>query len=59
LGTPAGLEALTTFLRQIGLASPDIEIARRVLSEQAHYEIPDVKISPMILRQLGEPGILP
>ena len=32
LGTPAGLEALTAFPRQIGLASPEIEIARRVLS---------------------------
>jgi len=56
LGTPAGLEALTAFLRQIGLASPEIEIARRVLSEQSHYEIPDVKISPTILRQLGSPA---
>jgi hypothetical protein len=57
LGTPAGLEALTAFLRKIGLASPEIEIARRVLSEQSHYEIPDVKISATILRQFGEPGI--
>jgi hypothetical protein len=56
LGTPAGLEALTAFLRKIGLASPEIETARRVLSEQSHYEIPDVKVSPTILRQLGESG---
>ena len=57
LGSPAGLEALTAFLHMIGLASPEIDIARRVLSEQSHYEIPDVKLSPTILRQLGDPGM--
>jgi len=57
LGSPAGLEALAAFLRKIGLASSEIETARRVLSEQAHHELPDVKLSPPILRQLGEPGI--
>jgi hypothetical protein len=56
LGNPQGLEALTAFLRKIGLASPEIEIAQRVLSEQSHFEIPDVKLSPTVLRQLGEPG---
>ena len=56
LGNPQGLEALTAFLRKIGLASPEIEIAQRVLAEQWHYEFPDVKLSPAILRQLGEPG---
>jgi len=35
LGSPAGLEALAAFLRKIGLASSEIETARRVLSEQA------------------------
>src|SRR2546428_801078 len=45
------------FLRKLGLASSEIETARRVLSEQAHHELPDVKLSPAILRQLGEPGI--
>ena len=56
LGSPAGLEALAAFLRKIGLASSEIEIARRVLSEQAHHELPDVKLSPTILRNLGETG---
>ena len=35
LGSPAGLEALAAFLRKIGLASSEIETARRALSEQA------------------------
>ena len=56
LGSPAGLEALAAFLRKIGLASSEIEIARRVLSEQAHHELPDVKLSPTVLRNLGETG---
>jgi len=56
LGRPEGLDALTAFLRKIGLASPEVQIAWRVLSEQAHHELPDVKVSPTILRQLGEPG---
>src|SRR6266853_776820 len=54
LGKPEGLEALVGFLRRIGLASPEIEIARGVLSEQSHHEIPDVKLPQTILRQLGE-----
>src|SRR5437762_8431193 len=53
LGSPAGLEALAAFLRKIGLASSEIEISRRVLSEQANQELPDVKLSPTILRNLG------
>ena len=56
LGKPEGLNALTAFLRMLGLASQEIEIARGVLSEQSHYELPDVKLSPTILRQLWEPG---
>jgi len=56
LGKPEGLNALAAFLRTLGLASQEIDIARGVLSEQAHYEIPDVKVSPTILRQLGKPG---
>jgi len=56
LGTPAGLDALTAFLRKIGLASSEIEIARRALSEQPHHELPDMKLSPTTLQQLGEPG---
>jgi hypothetical protein len=59
LGKPEGLKALMAFLRKIGLAFAEMEIARRVLSEQSHHEISDVKMSPTILRQLGEPGILP
>src|SRR2546426_2665005 len=55
LGSPAGLGALTAFLPKIGLASPEIDIARRGLSEQTHYEIPDVKLFPTILRQLRGP----
>jgi hypothetical protein len=54
LGSPAGLDALTAFLHKIGLTSSEIENARRVLSEQSHYELPDVTVSPTILRQLGE-----
>jgi hypothetical protein len=54
LGSPAGLDALTAFLHKIGLASSEIENARRVLSEQSDYELPDVTVSPTILRQLGE-----
>ena len=40
------LEALTAFLQKIGLASSEIEIARRVLSEQSHHELPDLKGVP-------------
>jgi hypothetical protein len=56
LGSPAGLDALTAFLYKLGLTSKEIEIARRVLSEQPHFAFRDVKVSPAVLRQLGEPG---
>ncbi len=48
-----GVRTLRTFLLKLGVAPSEIEIACRVLNEQAHHEIPDVKLRPAALRDLG------
>ena len=53
LGTTKGVRTLRTFLLKLGVAPSEIEIACRVLNEQAHHEIPDVKLRPAALRDLG------
>jgi hypothetical protein len=55
LGTAKGQRALRAFLVKLGVAASDIDIACRVLIEQAHHEIPDVQVRSAALRDLGDP----
>ena len=51
LGRPQGLDALTVLLRSLGIAPSEIETACQVLTEQPHYVIPDVSLTPVVLRR--------
>jgi hypothetical protein len=52
LARPQGLDALTALLRGLGIASSDIVTACQVLTEeQPHYVIPDVSLTPAVLRR--------
>jgi hypothetical protein len=51
LGRPQGLDALTVLLRSLGIAADEIETACQVLTEQSHYVIPDVSLTPLVLRR--------
>ena len=53
LGTAKGVRTLRIFLLKLGVAPSEVEIACRVLDEQAHHEIPDVNLRPAALRDLG------
>lgn len=52
IGKPRGLSALTALLRGLEAPGAEIEAACRVLTEQLHYEIPHVNVTPAILRRL-------
>jgi hypothetical protein len=52
LAKPQGLDALTALLRGLGIAHGEIVTARQVLTEQPHYVIPDVPLTPAVLRRL-------
>ncbi len=51
LGRPQGLDALTVLLRSLGIAPNEIVTACQVLTEQPHYVIPDVSLTPVVLRR--------
>ena len=51
LGRPQGLDALAALLRGLGIAPTEILAACQVLTEQPHYVIPDIMLTPAILRR--------
>jgi hypothetical protein len=51
LGRPQGLEALGALLRSLGITHAKIITACQVLMEQPHYVIPDVSLTPAIVRR--------
>ena len=51
LGRPRGLDVLTALLRGLGIAHGEIVTACQVLTEQPHYVIPDVTLTPFLLRR--------
>jgi hypothetical protein len=51
LGRPQGLDALTVLLRSLGIAPSEIEKAYQALMEQPQYVIPDVSLTPAVLRR--------
>ena len=53
IGTPKGVDALTVLLEKIGVGRPEIETACKVLAEEPYHQIPNVKLTSTILRQLG------
>jgi hypothetical protein len=53
IGTPKGIDALTALLAKIGVGRSEIETACKVLAEQPYHQIPNVKLTPPILRRLG------
>ena len=53
IGTPKGIDALTALLEKIGVGRSEIETACKVLAEQPYHQIPNVKLTPPILRRLG------
>src|SRR6266536_1430189 len=53
LGRVIGFDSLTTLLRKVGVSPADLEMALQVLSAHAHPEIPDVTLTPSLIRELG------
>jgi hypothetical protein len=53
LGRTIGFDSLTTLLRKVGVSPADVEMALQVLSAHAHHEIPDVTLTPGLIRELG------
>jgi len=51
LGRPQGLDALVLLLRGLGMAHGEIVTACQALTEQPHYVIPDVSLTPAVLRR--------
>ena len=51
LGRPQGLDALTVLLRRLGIAPSEIETACQVLAGRPHCVIPDVLLTPVVLRR--------
>ena len=51
LGRPQGLDALVVLLRGLGMAHGEIVTACQALTEQPHYMIPDVSLTPAVLRR--------
>ncbi len=51
LGRPQGLNALVVLLRGLGMAHGEIVTACLTLTEQAHYVIPDVSLTPAVVRR--------
>ena len=51
LGRPQGHGALTVLLRGLGIAHREIETACQALTEEPHYVIPDVTLTPTVLRK--------
>jgi len=52
LGRPKGLSALVALLRGLEVPGAEIEAACRALTEQLHYEVERVSVTPAILRRL-------
>jgi len=48
-----GLGGLSAFLASLSIASSEIESACRVLTEELHYDIPDVRLTRVALRRFG------
>ena len=53
IGRTIGFDSLTTLLRKVGVSPADVEMALQVLSTHAHHEIPDVTLTPRLIRELG------
>jgi hypothetical protein len=53
LGRASGFDSLVTLLRKVGVSSPDVEMALQVLTAHGHHEIPDVTLTPGLIRELG------
>ena len=51
LGRPQGVDALTALLRGLGIAPGEIVTACQVLTEQTHHVIPDVMLTPAVVRR--------
>ena len=51
LGRPQGVDALTALLRGLGIAPGEIVTACHVLTEQTHHVIPDVMLTPAVVRR--------
>ena len=51
LGRPQGLDALVLLLRGLGMAHGEIVTACQALTEQPRYVIPDVSLTPAVLRR--------
>jgi hypothetical protein len=51
LGRPQGLDALGTLLRGLGIPHGEIVTVCHVLTKQPHYVIPDVTLTPFLLRR--------
>jgi len=52
LGRPKGLSGLAALLRGLEVPGAEIEAACRALTEQLHYEVARVSVTPAILRRL-------
>jgi hypothetical protein len=50
--TLKGLLAVREFLESLGLLSPDVDTACRVLAEEPRHLIPDIKFTQATLRRL-------
>jgi len=53
LGRASGFDSLVTLLRKVGVSPADAEIALQVVTAHAHHEIPDVMLTPGLIRELG------
>ena len=51
LGKPKGLDALVVLLRSLGIAHTEIVTACQMLTEQSHYAIQGVTLTPAVLRR--------
>lgn len=51
LAKSQGLDALVALLRGLGIGHAEIVTACHVLTEQPHYVIPDVTLTPAVLRR--------
>ena len=53
IARPKGMDALKDILRKLAITPGDIETACRVLTTQPSHLIPEVLLSPSVIRRLG------